>query len=233
MHNPKRKALDRVTRSCTTNREGALTRRRGHAPSCKKGKASACTSAVMRTPKKGRHRPTLHGHARPTEKRRRPAIAVTHTLAKKGRHQPAEVQSCAIQKEEGINPHYTVLHDQERRGVDPPSWSRTLQQRKEGIGPHYTVMRNQERRGVDPPSRSRTLLQRKEGIDLHKCSQVHSKRGRHWPALHGHAQPTEKSIDPLLRSHTLCKASACSSAIIHNPKGDNINRRSRTRLCKG
>jgi hypothetical protein len=54
--------------------------------------------------------------------------------------------------------------------------------------PYYPVVHVQQRRGVDSPSRSRTLLQRKGG---------------HRPALHSHAQPTEKRRRPAVTvTHT-------------------------------
>ncbi|KAG0692888.1 hypothetical protein DFH29DRAFT_881954 [Suillus ampliporus] len=172
-----------------SKREGVLTRRRGHAYSCK-GRGINLHKCGLRP------RLALHGRVRLTEKSR--------TLL---RRKEALICASAVMRDPklgGIDRRYTVIHDQQRRGADPSSRSHTILHRKEGInlhecslkeegiGPRYTVMHNQQRRGVDPPSRSRTLRQRKESIELHKCSHVQSKRGRHRPTLHGHAQPTEE-----------------------------------------
>jgi hypothetical protein len=93
-------------------------------------------------------------------------------------------------KEEGISPHYTIMHDQQRRGVDPLSRSGILVQRMKALpctsavkhnstkGRYqptvcdnaWSCAANKEKRGINPSSRSRILVTAKHNVKESKLT---------------------------------------------------------------
>ncbi|KAG1780435.1 hypothetical protein EV702DRAFT_1043241 [Suillus placidus] len=163
-------------------------------------------------------------------------------LQRKGRHNPAQTQSCAIQKEEGNDPHYTVMHNQQRRGVNPPSRSRTLLQRK---GRHYPAQTQscaiQKRKATTRITRSCTTNRERRrpavavthapakegGIDLHKCSHAQSKKRKASARITRSCATNREETSTRRRSHAHSykerKPSTSTSAVVCNPKEEGID----------